>query len=629
MPSTVTDVLDGLSTSVAVKAPVIVAATSSITLAGEQTISGVSVVEGDRVLCVAQDSAIDNGIYNVSTGQWQRAADFDGSRDVVRGTLINVLHTNGIGYELTTTDPVIGETELAFALRDIDSTLRADLANGTSGPGADLIAYIRTTAETSAGVVPLNYAIPSHDILGFIRPQRYGFSTTASAATNKTALDSAKLVASMLGGANIHLGIGTFPCTDWTCDVNNVIVRGEGKNLTLLDFTSATSFGVTFSKGASSIVRGGLQNLGFVKSDTNTKTAIIFSDARQMTLAEIAINSGNWPGSSSIGINTKGRDFISWHDNDVECARPWVIDKNPNAADLHVDLHEIIRTQFATTISTGICVEFSDGVEFTNTRFSTCDFALGKYGVRWNDTTSTIASYDLLFENCRWEQGEDATGFDVDLESTAQTLSPITFRNCVFDTAKGNVKLRQAGQVTFDNCRANGTGTQIDITFTANTVLRVVNSFWQTGGTVTLTNSRVLFSVPNNVSMPTISDGIVGYDGNASRNITVGGAIGQTSFTVADSGTKFLGANTMLGQLQVTVLNADNCFARFNIRGTNNVTAELEDPQALFSATKDNASTTNVYYDGTGDGTHGAGYYLQNKRGSSRNYSINHLGVYS
>lgn len=51
------------------------ATTSSITLSGEQTISGVAVVNGDRVLVKDQAALSTNGIYVASTGSWTRAVD--------------------------------------------------------------------------------------------------------------------------------------------------------------------------------------------------------------------------------------------------------------------------------------------------------------------------------------------------------------------------------------------------------------------------------------------------------------------------------------------------------------------------------------------------------------------------
>lgn len=91
MPSTITDRLNGLTTSVAVKAPCRVATTANITLSGEQTIDGVAVVAGDRVLVKDQTTATENGIYVAATSTWTRATDFDGSLDVVGGTQVHVI----------------------------------------------------------------------------------------------------------------------------------------------------------------------------------------------------------------------------------------------------------------------------------------------------------------------------------------------------------------------------------------------------------------------------------------------------------------------------------------------------------------------------------------------------------
>jgi hypothetical protein len=90
MPATYTDRIDGLTTSIAVKAPCRVATTGPITLTGEQTVDGVAVVAEDRVLVQNQLIAINNGIYVADTSVWLRARDFDGNRDVAKGTLVLV-----------------------------------------------------------------------------------------------------------------------------------------------------------------------------------------------------------------------------------------------------------------------------------------------------------------------------------------------------------------------------------------------------------------------------------------------------------------------------------------------------------------------------------------------------------
>lgn len=116
---TIIDRRRSVSEGTAIKAPCRAATTANIVLAGEQTIDGIALAEGDRVLVKDQADATLNGIYQVSTGNWTRARDFDGAFDVVKGTLVRV--TDGasrIGYwEVTTQNPIeIGSAALAFAL---------------------------------------------------------------------------------------------------------------------------------------------------------------------------------------------------------------------------------------------------------------------------------------------------------------------------------------------------------------------------------------------------------------------------------------------------------------------------------------------------------------------------------
>lgn len=102
-----------------VKDSVRVATTADITLSGTQTIDGVSVIAGNRVLVKDQSTASGNGIYVVAAGSWSRATDADVSAKVTAGmfTFVEEGTANAdAGWVLTTNNPItLDTTGLTFA----------------------------------------------------------------------------------------------------------------------------------------------------------------------------------------------------------------------------------------------------------------------------------------------------------------------------------------------------------------------------------------------------------------------------------------------------------------------------------------------------------------------------------
>ena len=128
MTSVTIDRTDGLNSAAAIKGPCHAATTANITLAGEQTIDGVAVVTGDRVLVKDQTAASENGVYVVDTGPWRRSKDFNRTRDVLEGTQVYVTDgtTNaGLMFVITTDDPIsVGTSSISFSTpRGIGGTL--------------------------------------------------------------------------------------------------------------------------------------------------------------------------------------------------------------------------------------------------------------------------------------------------------------------------------------------------------------------------------------------------------------------------------------------------------------------------------------------------------------------------
>lgn len=101
------------------KQSVRVATTGSITLSGTQTLDGVAVAAGDRVLVKDQETGAANGIYIAATGNWARAADADVSTEVTPGLLVAVeegsANANTLWQLITDAPIALGSTPLQFA----------------------------------------------------------------------------------------------------------------------------------------------------------------------------------------------------------------------------------------------------------------------------------------------------------------------------------------------------------------------------------------------------------------------------------------------------------------------------------------------------------------------------------
>ncbi len=126
------------------------ATTANITLSGAQTIDGISIIAGDRVLVKDQTTAADKGIYVCASGSWTRAVDFNASASVDYGILVSVQTgtvNGGTVWKLTTTGAItLGSTALTFALQAFFSSTYLLASNNLS----DLVTP--STARTNLGL---------------------------------------------------------------------------------------------------------------------------------------------------------------------------------------------------------------------------------------------------------------------------------------------------------------------------------------------------------------------------------------------------------------------------------------------------------------------------------------------
>lgn len=71
------------------KDKVVAASTGNLTLSGTQTVDGIALIAGDRVLVRSQTTGSQNGVYIVASGAWARSADADSATEL-RGAVVTV-----------------------------------------------------------------------------------------------------------------------------------------------------------------------------------------------------------------------------------------------------------------------------------------------------------------------------------------------------------------------------------------------------------------------------------------------------------------------------------------------------------------------------------------------------------
>ncbi|MBB6730066.1 pyocin knob domain-containing protein [Cohnella zeiphila] len=112
------DKLDAVLGMKAVNADVRVATAGNIDLSGLQTIDGVTLTAGDRVLVKDQATDSDNGIYIATADAWARSPDADTTAKLAAGLFVHVKEGNanvGTGWILATTGTItLGSTSLIF-----------------------------------------------------------------------------------------------------------------------------------------------------------------------------------------------------------------------------------------------------------------------------------------------------------------------------------------------------------------------------------------------------------------------------------------------------------------------------------------------------------------------------------
>lgn len=172
MSATYADRINGVETAIAIKAPVRVVTSANIALSGLQVIDGVTLESGDRVLVKDQTNASDNGIWDASATAWTRSIDFNGARDIARGTLISVNEgtvNSGRTFCVTTDSPIIGDdleierTPASIAIDDVNAASATLARQFDTVPALIADEVLSYTAGTGKTVVTAGEYVTTRD----------------------------------------------------------------------------------------------------------------------------------------------------------------------------------------------------------------------------------------------------------------------------------------------------------------------------------------------------------------------------------------------------------------------------------------------------------------------------------
>lgn len=229
--------------ALAYKVPVVAAtAGSNITLSGLQTIDGVALTAGQRVLVKDQTNQTQNGIYVVAAGAWSLASDDNSAAEMIPGMLVPVqLGTiNAVTvWQLKANAPIVIGTSILvfvevaasvaqFALLSAANvfTQPQTVGSATAAGHAAQMGQIQTqagTAFTTGGTAPAYTLAPTPAITAYANNQRFNVTFASAGTTGSNSI-------------NVN-GLGAVPLRQFAADgtlVSAIITAGMNSDVQIV-----------------------------------------------------------------------------------------------------------------------------------------------------------------------------------------------------------------------------------------------------------------------------------------------------------------------------------------------------------------------------------------------------------
>ena len=248
--------VDAARSGLDIKNSVKVATTANITLSNTQTIDGVALSVGDRVLVKDQSSAVQNGVYVVASGSWSRSTDADAPAELNPGTFVFVEQgtvNSDTGFVVTSDGALtIGTDAINWTLFSTSGTLIAGA--GLSKNGYTLEVNVANGIEVSSDNVQL-----ASSVAGAGLTYSSGVLNVVGTADRITVnADSIDIASTYVGQSTITtlgtIGTGVWQGTVIAGQYGGTGVNNSGKTITLggsFTHTGAHTLGLTTTANTS------------------------------------------------------------------------------------------------------------------------------------------------------------------------------------------------------------------------------------------------------------------------------------------------------------------------------------------------------------------------------------------
>ena len=294
----------GLSWKQAVKA----ASTGDLTLSGAQTVDGVSLIAGDRVLVKNQATAADNGIYIVAAGAWTRSTDADSAAELDSATVFVQQGTVNAdsGWTQTATIVTVGTTAQTWAqfsgsatyvwgdgLVATGNTISVNMGAGiTMLPSDEVgidVASNKAIQLTGTGIATGDQLTLVLDTGSGLEQSSAGLKISANGVTNAMILNDTMLVNGDTGTGSLALG-GTLEVKGTSTQGIVTSVNGTGTFTVTASDASSSQKGVATFNTADFAVTGG---------DVTIKAGGV--DNAQLAFSTISLAANTGSGSVALG----------------------------------------------------------------------------------------------------------------------------------------------------------------------------------------------------------------------------------------------------------------------------------------------------------------------------------------